>query len=51
MERVLVESLQSLKVILDALLAALRHETAASTEAGVQSEDAAFCVLAPEVEV
>jgi len=50
MERVLVESPQSLKVILDALLAALRHETA-PTEAGVQSEDAAFCVLAPELEV
>jgi hypothetical protein len=49
-ERVLVESPQSLKVILDALLAALRHETA-PTEAGARSENAASCVLAPEVEV
>ncbi len=48
MERVLAESPQSLKAILDALLEALRHATA-HTGAEVRSEDEAFCVLAPEV--
>jgi hypothetical protein len=48
MERVLVESPQSLKAILDALLEGLRYATAA-TEAGAQSKDVAFCALAPEV--
>jgi hypothetical protein len=48
MERVLVESPQSLEAILDALLEGLRHATAA-TEAGAQSKDVEFCALAPEV--
>jgi hypothetical protein len=38
MERVLVESPQSLRAILDALLGALRRETAGSDE-GSQRED------------
>lgn len=49
MERVLVESPQSLKAILDALLNALRQETT-RTEPGVEPEDDT-CAFAPEVEV
>jgi hypothetical protein len=48
MKRVLSESPQSLKTILDALLGALQRETR-DAEAGIEAEDQAACAVSREI--
>jgi len=48
MERILVESPQSLRTILDALLGALRRDRT-RTRTGAEVEDEALCRVAQEV--